>query len=291
MRFLLQKSIGGFIMLGKEMLEQVMNFSRKPALFENGTGNIWTDPYLKDQMLYCHLDLNSDSASRNEKLIQKAVDFLNERLRKGGAVLDLCCGPGLYAEKLAQSGHSVTGVDISENSLQYARNSALRNGWDIKYLCKDILSLDYNENFDGVVQIYGEMNTFSDQNRDKLFAMIHKALKPEGVFIFDVTTPICHEKMLGTHNWYAADGGFWRKGKHVVLEDVFGYDDHVSLEQYIVIDEKEVKVYRTWFHDYTKEAIQSILKDAGFTHVQVIESLYSTEAEDTQDWLTVIAQK
>ena len=35
-------------------------------------------------------------------------------------ILDLGCGPGLYAELLAKKGHSITGVDFSENSIQYA---------------------------------------------------------------------------------------------------------------------------------------------------------------------------
>lgn len=279
-------------MLGKEMLEQVMKFSQRPVLFEDGTGSIWTDSHLKDQMLECHLDVNSDAASRNEKKTQKTVDFLNEKLRKGGTVLDLCCGPGLYAEKLTQSGYTVTGVDISENSLQYARSSAKSKGLDIKYLCENIINLDYSENFDGVIQIYGEINTFSDENRDALFAMIHKALKPEGLFIFDATTPLHHEKQGENHNWYTADGGFWREGKHIVLEDVLSYDDNVTLEQYIVIDEKEVKVYRNWYHDYTKEAIQSILLKAGFSQVQVLESTYNiAENEDSKEWITIIAQK
>lgn len=274
------------------MLEQVMKFSEKPSLFAEGTGNIWTDSHLSDQMLECHLDLQSDAASRDEKKIQKTVDFLSERMRKGGAVLDLCCGPGLYAKKLTQSGYTVTGVDISENSLQYARSSAKKSGLDIEYLCKDIVDLDYREQFDGVVQIYGEMNTFSDENRDKLFAMVHKALKPEGLFIFDVTTPIHHEKNIGEHSWYVADGGFFREGKHLVFEDVFGYDNNITLEQYIVVDENEVKVYRNWYHAYTKETIQAILLDAGFRQVQVIESLYNMiEQEENNEWITVIAKK
>lgn len=278
-------------MLSKEMLEQVMKFSKKPALFENGTGSIWTESYLAEQMLACHLNLKNDAASRSEEKIEKTVSFLKERLKEGSSVLDLGCGPGLYAEKLSHNGYKVTGVDFSENSIQYARSSAKKNGLNIEYRCNDFLNLDYNECFDGVVQIYGEVNTFSDQIRDKLFTIIQKALKPEGLFIFDVTTPNLREKEKGNHNWYVDTQGFWRKCNHIVLEDKFEYDDYVSLEQYIVIDENEVKVYRTWFHDYTKEAIQAIVLNAGFRQVQVIESLYGREREEKTDWLTVIAKK
>ena len=36
--------------MNKKLLEQVVEFSGKPALFAKGTGNIWTEPHLSDQL-------------------------------------------------------------------------------------------------------------------------------------------------------------------------------------------------------------------------------------------------
>ena len=40
---------------------------RKPILFEKSDHNIWTDPYIQQQMLKKHLDLHSDEASRRQE--------------------------------------------------------------------------------------------------------------------------------------------------------------------------------------------------------------------------------
>lgn len=287
----LKKITGGFKVLNKDMLEKAMKFSQKPALFEKGTGNIWTEPYLANQMLECHLDRESDASSRREELIDKTVNFINECVKEGSTILDLGCGPGLYAEKLTRMGHKVTGVDFSENSITYARCSAKQNGLDINYMCRDILSLENTESYDVVMQIYGEVNTFSETDRDKLFEVVHSALKPEGVFIFDVTTPNRRDKERIHKEWSISEKGFWRKDSHLVLEEEYEYENDIWLEQYIVIDESDVTIYRNWFHEYNKESIENVLLKAGFSEVQVIENLYEREKKDNTDWLTVIASK
>lgn len=245
-------------MQSKELLEQVNKLSQKPTLFEKGTGSIWTEAYLAEQMLQCHLDLKSDLASRGEKMIDKTISFFNNHIKEKSNILDLGCGPGLYAERLCMSGHKVTGVDFSEGSIKYARDSAKRRGLEIEYICNNIFNLSYRQHFDVVIQVYGEINTFSDEERNRLFTIVQKALKPGGVFIFDVTTPVHRSNKRGNKDWYINNRGFWRGSNHIVLEEIFDYEHHIWLDQYVVIDENEVKVYRDWFHDYTKEEIQEL---------------------------------
>ena len=278
------------MMLSKEMLEQVAKFSERPEVFAAGNGNIWTEPYLAQQMLSCHLDLSSDASSRRGKVIERSVQYLNRHIKANSRILDLGCGPGLYCEKLAQLGHKVTGVDFSENSIQYARESAKKKGLEIEYLCKDIFQLGYKESFDVILQIYGEVNTFSDSDRDRLFTVIKDALRPGGLFIFDVTTPIRRKKEL-KRDWYIGEKDFWSEGNHMVLSEEFQYDNDIWLEQYIVIDEKQVKVYRNWYHEYTKDAIQSILSKVPFAEVTVQESLYEDRDKKNAECLTVVAKK
>src|SRR4051812_28243948 len=51
-----------------------------------------------------------------------AGDWLLERLRPGSRVLDVGCGTGVpTARGLADAGHHVTGIDISEGMLRIAR--------------------------------------------------------------------------------------------------------------------------------------------------------------------------
>ncbi len=43
-------------------------------------------------------------------------------------IADFGCGPGLYATRLAQRQATVTGIDFSKRSIQYAQEVATREG-------------------------------------------------------------------------------------------------------------------------------------------------------------------
>ena len=60
-------------------------------------------------------------------------------LKKRASILDACCGSGLFSIFLAQSAERLTGVEIHEKSVQYARENAERNGiQNAKFICADI---------------------------------------------------------------------------------------------------------------------------------------------------------
>jgi len=60
-------------------------------------------------------------------------------LEKRASILDACCGSGLFSIFLAQSAERLTGVEIHEKSVQYARENAERNGiQNAKFICADI---------------------------------------------------------------------------------------------------------------------------------------------------------
>ena len=75
----------------------------RPALFAPHSAPFWDDPHISQQLLAAHLDPRSDAASRCPDTIDRSVAWLTSQLdlRSCGRVLDLGCGPGLYAERLA----------------------------------------------------------------------------------------------------------------------------------------------------------------------------------------------
>jgi SAM-dependent methyltransferase len=279
-------------MLNENIVNQVKKLSRKPPLFNRECGNIWTEEYLATQMLNAHLDPNFDGASRRSLVIEKTVEFLNsEVLKSNSSILDLGCGPGLYAEKLCRKGHKITGVDFSQNTINYAKSSAKQQGLDIEYKYDDFFKLKYFNDYDVVMQVYGEVNTFSDEERDKLFKIVHNALKLNGLFIFDVSTPALRKKCGLKKNWHISEGGFWREKTHLVLEEGFQYDNDIWLDQYIVADNSGVQVYRNWFKDYSVETISEIINNSGFKIIDIRGSLIGEALKEDSEWFAIIAQK
>ena len=87
-------------------------------------GNLpWDDPAFSERMLKEHLDQSHGAASRRLPEIRGQVQVMSDWLGLAPAarLLDVTCGPGLYAAEFARRGVNVTGVDFGPASLRYAR--------------------------------------------------------------------------------------------------------------------------------------------------------------------------
>jgi SAM-dependent methyltransferase len=277
----------------QSILNMISRYSEKPALFEPGETHFWDDPHISKSMLESHLSPEADLASRRPETIDREVNNLVATcLKNGDRLLDLGCGPGLYAGRFAAKGISVTGIDISENSLNYAIAQARTYGLDIDYRLMNFLDIDFSNEFDTVLQAFGEVGTLSDERRGAFFACVRRALKPGGVFIFDVTTPALKGPLCRLNHWYVIEGGFWRPGRHLTMETRFDYPENdVYVDQYIVIDEERLAVYRIWNHSYTPDSLKPSLEKYGFDIVHVWNDLAGTPYKQGGDWLAVVAGK
>lgn len=277
-----------------QTIPQIIAADMRPPLFEYTGELFWNDPHISKQMLKAHLNPDHDAASRNRQAIIETVDHLFKKgiLNKGMRVLDLGCGPGLYSELIQAKGASVIGLDGSENSIQYARERSERLGLGIEYYHMDFFEMAFENEFDVVLQIYGELNTFSPENRDRLLARIHRALKNEGLFVFDVTTRASRDKARTNPSWYTDASGFWSGLPHLVLEQSFDYPESSAwVDQYIVMDANGVKVYRNWFNDYDLPTIDTVMQSNGYQTQSYWSDLTGKEFTDESHWIGIVAKK
>lgn len=277
-----------------EFLNSARKYSQRPALFEPGNAPFWDNPYISTQLLKFHLDPSVEAASRSPDRIDAQAENLVSSgvLKHGDRLLDLGCGPGLYSLRLAKKGLKVTGVDISTHSLNYAIEEARKSALAIDYRQMDFLHLDYESEFDAVLQSYGEINTFSDHALAELLSHIHTALKPHGLLLFDLTTRTLRKKSAVSNRWYVTEGGLWKPGLHFVLEEGFDYPDRdVFCNQYIVSDDDGLSVYRFWFHDYNLVTIKEVLEKNGFVVEIIWNDFDGTPFSEGSDFLAIVARK
>jgi SAM-dependent methyltransferase len=276
-------------------IDIVKTLMEKPVPFAPGERLFWDDPHISRQMLEAHLSQDTEAASRKKETIDGTIAWIVPFLAlvPGKEVLDLGCGPGLYSSALAGKGLKVTGIDFSRNSVDYARRQAESSGLPITYFCRDFMTIDFESRFDAVFQIYGELNTFGPQARDGLLQRIHRALKPGGFFVFDVSTRALRRKYGLKNRWYAAESGFWKPGPHIVLENGFDYPEQdLYLDQYIVIEANgAVSVYRNWFLDYSLEGISDVLAKQGFRVADAWGDLTGIPLVPESGWIAIAAVK
>ncbi|WUH98529.1 class I SAM-dependent methyltransferase [Spirillospora sp. NBC_00431] len=102
-----------------------------------------------------------------------------------GRGLDVCCGTGAGVRVLGPlCGEGATGVDFSAGMLAQARNAHPDAGW----VRADVRALPFAEGFDLAVS-FGALGHFLPAERPALFAGVHRALRPGGLFAFPVGAP------------------------------------------------------------------------------------------------------
>jgi SAM-dependent methyltransferase len=102
-------------------------------------------------------------------------------------VLDLACGEGTFA--VANRGLRVTGVDLSPDMLEIARERADTEGVRVKFLQQDMRSLSLRGRFDLVTCWFDSLNYLLEiDDLARTFAGVSRVLDDNGIFIFDVNT-------------------------------------------------------------------------------------------------------
>jgi len=111
---------------------------------------------------------------RNETEAQHFMDTLTEYLNipEGGSILDLACGKGRHAVYLNTLGFDVTGADLSENSIDFAKqfeNDTLH--FEVHDMCKP-----FKKPFDAVFNLFTSFGYF-EKEEDNLNTI--KAIKTD----------------------------------------------------------------------------------------------------------------
>jgi len=114
--------------------------------------------------------------------------ILRQSKLRGGLVVDLGCGGGLWARELTQHGYDVFGVDISPAMIALARETAPQ----ARFRAGSFLTVDLPPCV--AVTALGEVLNYTFDRRNgrelaRFFKRVHDALKPSGLFIFDVAGP------------------------------------------------------------------------------------------------------
>ncbi len=276
-------------------INKLIELSQKPKLYERSESELWDDPHISKKMLEIHLDPDFDAASRKDEFVDESVNWLVNEVftEKDQKILDLGCGPGFYSKRLAEAGYSVTGVDFSKKSIDYAKKQAEKENLDIEYKYQDFLEMDYEDEFDVVLLIYCELGALTNEERDILLENINQALKSGGKFIFDVFTANNRGQDDLGQSWETAEKGFWDKSPYLALTETFFYKEaDTYLNQTIVVnEEEEIKLYRIFEHFYNKQSISNVLDEFGFINHSFYSDVAGKRYVKDSNTLAVVTEK
>lgn len=246
-----------------------------PRPWAEGEKIPWSDPGFSRRMLMEHLSQKHDAASRRLEIIDGHVRWIHDHLLKGKPtrILDLGCGPGLYANRLAELGHHCLGIDFSPASIAYAQEQAERDGLKAAYLRQDVREADYGGGYGLVMQIFGELNVFRPAEARGILEKAYRALIPGGLLLIEPHTyDAVHRMGEQPASWYSAPRGLFSDEPHLCLQENYWDDEaHVAIERYYIVDATTAEVARhsSSTQAYTRDEYRSLLAGCGFCATEI----------------------
>lgn len=130
---------------------------------------------------YYHILYKNRSLTEAEDFIKKLTENLH--LANHAKVLDLACGKGRHAVTLNKLGYNVLGIDLSIESIKYAKQFENEH---LKFEVHDMREVYHENEFDAVFNLFTSFGYFEDYNDNfKVFEAVKTQIKEHGIFILD----------------------------------------------------------------------------------------------------------
>lgn len=205
-------------------------------------------------------------------------------------ILDLGCGTGAIAIPFAQLGYRVTGVDLSEEMLAITYDKAKESGVSIELLHQDMRKLEVATQMDAVVSFCDSLNYLTEgDDVYQAFLRVHEALKPGGLFLFDVHSLYKINQVFGDSTFTLTEEDvayIWQcelEGENRVYHDLTIFAREGNLYRRF----EEVHVQRGYSH----QQLLDWLDDAGFRLVHCSGDFTDQAPTETTERIFYVAAK
>ena len=122
-------------------------------------------------------------AEEDAQLVARLLD-----LQPGASVIDVPCGDGRIALRLAAAGYAVTGIEIAAAEVEHARRAAGESGADARFLVGDLRDLPAVGPVDAVVSWGNSFGYLSPPETVRSLARMHGLLRPGGRLLLESMT-------------------------------------------------------------------------------------------------------
>jgi SAM-dependent methyltransferase len=216
----------------------------------------------EDYLYFYETFLTDELSDRQAELVWRLLE-----LEPGMEVLDLACGHGRIANRLAERGARVTGLDATPFFLELARADAARREVEVEYVEGDMRRLPWTERFDRTVNWFTAFGYFDDDENQLVLREVHRALKPGG-------------RLAIENNNLAGLLGRWQPAQVVEREGNFAIDrsrfdpttGRATTDRVIVRDGR-IRRFEFSVRMFVAAELRDWLLEAGFVDVDVYDEV------------------
>ena len=195
------------------------------------------------------------------------VDFVENRLglRPGSRIVDVPCGSGRHTLALAERGHDVLGVDISEEAIGHARRAAAAAGLDVELVVAEMRDIPRDGSFDAAACMGNSFGYLDLDGLREFVTVLAAAVRTGGGLVVDYA--VAAESVLpgytGEQPRDMTVGDITATGSNTY--DVAGGR---MVSRYVFTRGAEQVTATALHHVYTVAHLRSLLADGGFTDVE-----------------------
>lgn len=209
--------------------------------------------------------------------------FKDSGIGDGALVCEIGCGTGRMTRLLADAGYDMIGIDNSEGMLSVARDEG---GEGILYLLQDMRDFELYGTVAAAVCFLDGVNHLTGRgDLDACFSLVHNYLDPDGVFFFDLNTPLKFDR-----EYDGRDYVFEEEGAVLLWQNEYNSKSGVCDFYLTAFTEDEDGRYSredTWWRErcYTRKKIVNALTRCGFADVRFLcETLDGDADADALRW-------
>lgn len=287
--------------MSNDLFNELGNICKKPDPYSvYKSPSFWNDPYISKKLLDIHLNPKAGMFTRNSDALSKEIKWISEHFKIGAdtKIGDFGCGPGLYALEWAKAGAQVIGVDVSEQSIAYAKQQAEKEGVKIEYVCQNFLEYSSTKKFDLITMIFCILCDLNPKQRAHLLKKYHSLLDDNGSLLLDVfSLNVFDEKAekettFASSSYPGAMSYFWSPEYHYLFRSYFKYDEEfLTLDKYTVIEKKRIFEVYVWLQYFSLQSLKAEFEANGFEIVQHYSDLSGNEYQSGSQTIAVIAKK
>ena len=205
----------------------------------------------------------------------------------GGAVLDLCCGPGRHAVEFARRGFTVTGVDRSGFLLERAREKAYAAKVAVEWVLDDMREFQRPARFDLACNLFTSFGYFArEEDNLRVLRNVWESLRGGGTFVMDMVGKEHLERVgLEPRRTHFADGA-------VLIQEADANEDCTRLDcQWTVVKGGQSRHYRFEHYLYSGQGLEERLRSCGFAEVHLYGDLQGSPYGSETLRLVAVARK
>lgn len=203
--------------------------------------------------------------------------------------LDIGCGTGNLAEKIAPFFNDIWCVDLSSDMLAEADSKFRARNLKVHLICQNMIELNLNMGFDLITCCLDSTNyILNKDDLTKYFMAVFNHLKADGIFVFDINSYYKLTQILG-NNLYDYDD---EKLTYIWDNNL----ENEVVDMYLTFFVREGRLYRRFDEHHRERAyqcdyIENLLSKCGFEILQKLNNYTDELVQKNSERIVYVIRK